>query len=215
MATETITHVVLFKYRSEVPWSDLEDHFKHFMSLKTRSLHPQTDLPLIKSLRAGKNTSWEQFSQGMTHAFILEFASQSDLDYYLTAEPVHVQFSKDAKPLIEDSLVVDFKDGVLFGAKAEHPLLREVEGLWRGSCHCETVRWTARLESAEHVLCHCATCQKLGGGPYSCNQIIPKDELKIVWGTENVGEYKYKGASDEFGGRFFPVYSNVLSMAIP
>lgn len=195
MAGQLITHIVLFKYRSDITWSDLEDHFKYFMSLKTRSLHPQTGSHLIKSLRAGKNTSWEPFSKGMTHAFILEFASQDDLDYYLTAEPVHMQFSRDAKPLIEDSLVVDIKDGVLFGAKAEHPLLKEKEGLWRGSCHCETIRWTARLENAEHVLCHCETCRKLGGGPYSCNQIIPKDELKIVLGNENVGEYKYKGAS--------------------
>ncbi|KAF2444510.1 hypothetical protein P171DRAFT_342789, partial [Karstenula rhodostoma CBS 690.94] len=74
---------------------------------------------------------------------------------------------------------------------------------WRGSCHCETVQWTARLESAEHVLCHCTTCQKLGGGPYSCNQIIPKDDLKIVLGNENVGEYKYKGASGKFVNCFF------------
>ncbi|KAL5416924.1 hypothetical protein PMIN04_007986 [Paraphaeosphaeria minitans] len=203
MALDTITHIVLFKYRSDITWSDLEDHFKYFMSLKTRSLHPRTALPLIKSLRAGKNTSWEPFSKGMTHAFILEFASQDDLDYYLTAEPVHLQFSKDAKPLIEDSLVVDIRDGMLFGAKAEHPLLKGEEGLWRGSCHCETVRWTARLESAEHVLCHCATCQKLGGGPYSCNQIISKDELDIVFGNENVGEYKYKGASGKFVHCFF------------
>ncbi|KAJ4290838.1 hypothetical protein N0V90_010033 [Kalmusia sp. IMI 367209] len=203
MAAETITHIVLFKYRSDITWSDLEDHFKYFMSLKTRSLHPQTGTPLIKSLRAGKNTSWEPFSKGMTHAFILEFASQDDLDYYLTAEPVHLQFSRDAKPLIEDSVVVDIKDGVLFGAKAEHPLLKAKEGVWRGSCHCEAVRWTARLESAEHVLCHCETCRKLGGGPYSCNQIIPKEELKIVLGNENIGEYKYKGASGKFVHCFY------------
>lgn len=198
MATETITHIVLFKYRSDITWNDLESHFSYFMSLKTRSLHPRSGTPLIKSLRAGKNTSWEPFSKGMTHAFVLEFASQDDLDYYLTKEPVHMQFSRDAKPLIEDSLVVDIKDGVLFGPKAQHPLLKEKEGVWRGSCHCEAVRWTARLENAEHVLCHCSTCQKLGGGPYSCNQIIEKDELNIILGNENVGEYKYKGASGKF-----------------
>jgi hypothetical protein len=91
---------------------------------------------------------------------------------------------------------MDIKDGVLFGASAEHPSLKtRQEGVWRGSCHCEEVRWTAKLESAEHVLCHCETCRKLGGGPYSCNQIIPKDELSVVAGNENVGVYKYKGAS--------------------
>ena len=130
----------------------------------------------------------------MTHGFVLEFASQEDLDYYLTAEPVHLQFSKDAGPLIEDSVIIDIKDGVLFGPKAEHPSLKN-EGVYRGSCHCESVKWTAKLDAAEHVLCHCSTCQKLGGGPYSCNQIIAKEGLSIVDGNENVAVYKYKGAS--------------------
>lgn len=168
------------------------------MALKTRSLNPSTGKPLIKSLKAGKNRSWEPFSKGMTHGFVLEFACQDDLDYYLTAEPVHLQFSKEAGPLIEDSVVIDIRDGVLFGSGAEHPSLKAGKGVWKGSCHCETVRWTARLENAEHVLCHCATCQKLGGGPYSCNQIIPKEGLVIVSGRENVGEYAYKGASGRF-----------------
>jgi len=127
---------------------------------------------------------------------VLEFASQEDLDYYLTAEPVHLQFSKDAAPLIEDSVVIDIRDGVLFGAAAERPGgAGQEEGARRGVCHCEGVRWMARLGRAEHVLCHCSTCQKLGGGPYSCNQIIPREELSIVSGKGNVGVYMYKGAS--------------------
>jgi hypothetical protein len=50
--------------------------------------------------------SWEPFSKGMTHGFVLEFASQEDLDYYLTEDPVHLAFSAAAKSLIEDSVVV-------------------------------------------------------------------------------------------------------------
>tara|TARA_R110002003_G_scaffold27_29_gene1536 strand:- start:1793 stop:2512 length:720 start_codon:yes stop_codon:yes gene_type:complete len=198
MTTDAITHIVLFKYRDDISWTDFERHFESFMALKHTSLHPETRKPLIRSLKAGKNRSWEPFSKGMTHGFVLEFACQEDLDYYLTAEPVHLQFSKDAKPLIEDSVVIDIKDGVLFGAKAEHPLAKG-EGVRLGKCHCESVRWTAKLDNAEHVLCHCSTCQKLGGGPYSCNQIIPKEGLRILAGGENVGEYKYKGASGKFG----------------
>ncbi|KAF2107707.1 Mss4-like protein [Lophiotrema nucula] len=138
----------------------------------------------------------------MTHAFILEFASQDDLDYYLTQEPVHLQFSASAKPLIEDSVVLDIKDGVLFGPAAKYPNLKEV-GTREGKCHCEAVRWTAKLEKAEHVLCHCSTCQKLGGGPYSCNQIIPYDDLKIIAGQDNVAEYRYTGASGNHVSCFF------------
>jgi hypothetical protein len=198
MANEPITHIVLFKYQQDITWTALENHFKSFMSLKQKSVHPETGKPLIQSLKAGKNRSWEPFSKGMTHAFVLEFANQEDLDYYLTAEPVHMAFSKAAKPLIEDSLVIDIKDGILFGSAADHPLAKG-DGVRRGMCHCESVRWTAKLDNAEHVLCHCSTCQKLGGGPYSCNQIIPKEGLQIISGEENIRQYRYKGASGMFG----------------
>jgi hypothetical protein len=172
------------------------------MALQHKSLDPHTGKPLIQSLKAGKNRSWEPFSKGMTHGFVLEFANQADLDYYLTTEPVHKAFSKAAKPLIEDSLVIDIKDGVLFGPTAEHPSTKG-DGVRRGMCHCESIHWTAKLENAEHVLCHCSTCQKLGGGPYSCNQIIPKEELQIISGEENIRQYRYKGASGKFVRCYF------------
>ncbi|KAG9666640.1 hypothetical protein KCU99_g6518, partial [Aureobasidium melanogenum] len=188
--SETITHVVLFKYRPDITWSDFEKHFESFMALKTKSLNPKTGKPLIMSLKAGKNRSWEPFNKGFTHGFVLEFENQEDLNYYLTQEPVHIEFSRNAGPLIEDSCVIDIKDGILFGPPADRPLSQDE---YQGSCHCGGINWTARLSTAEHVLCHCSTCQKLGGGPYSCNQIIPRDDLRILSGTPNV--YTYTGAS--------------------
>lgn len=160
------------------------------------------------TLDLGKNRSWEIYSKGMTHGFVLEFESQDELDYYLTAEPVHLEFSRNAAPLMydrmielscyqqtnkscrEDSVVIDIKDGVLFGPSAKRPL---GENEYLGSCHCSAVTWTAKLDVAEHVLCHCRTCQQLGGGPYSCNQIVPKDALNILTGSPKV--YTYTGAS--------------------
>ncbi|KAI7333550.1 hypothetical protein KC315_g4169 [Hortaea werneckii] len=188
--TSTITHIVLFKYRPEITWSDFEAHFETFQSLQTKCLHPETGKPYMLSMRMGKNRSWEPFSKGMTHAFVLEFASQEDLNYYLLQDPVHREFSRNAGPLIEDSLVVDIRDGVLFGPKAKRPLGR---GEYRGTCHCGGLEWTAKLDVAEHVLCHCQTCQKLGGGAYSCNQIIPRGELSVTKGEP--GCYTYTGAS--------------------
>ncbi|KAI7355122.1 hypothetical protein KC320_g2992 [Hortaea werneckii] len=188
--TSTITHIVLFKYRPSITWYDFEAHFETFQSLQTKCLHPETGKPYMLSMRMGKNRSWEPFSKGMTHAFVLEFASQEDLDYYLLHDPVHREFSLNAGPLIEDSLVVDIRDGVLFGPKAKRPLGR---GEYRGSCHCGELEWTAKLDVAEHVLCHCQTCQKLGGGAYSCNQIIPRGNLSVTKGE--LGCYTYTGAS--------------------
>ena len=62
----------------------------------------------------GKNTSWENFGKGMTHAFVLEFKDEADRDFYLLHDQVHRAFSAKAGPLIEDSVVVDLKDGQLF-----------------------------------------------------------------------------------------------------
>lgn len=61
------------------------------------------------SMQMGKNVSWENFGKGMTHAFVLEFASVEDKDFYLLEDPVHRAFSVKAAPLIEDSVVVGEK----------------------------------------------------------------------------------------------------------
>ena len=54
----------------------------------------------MKSMRMGKNRSWEPFTKGMTHGFMFEFKNQDDLDYYLTQDPMHKAFSQAAKDLM-------------------------------------------------------------------------------------------------------------------
>lgn len=189
-----ITHIVLFKYRPDISWTAFQTHFTAFQALRTRCLHPSTGKPYILSLRMGQNNSWEPFSKGLTHGFVLEFATQEHLDYYLLHDSVHAQFSRDAAPLVEDSVVVDIRDGVLFGPKPRKPVGEG--GVWKGACHCGDVAWEVSVgegEQMRHVVCHCDTCKKLGGGPYSCNYIVPREALEILRGT--LGEYKYQGAS--------------------
>lgn len=190
-----ITHIVLFKYRADIAWADFESHFETFKALQQKCLHPVTGKPYMRSMKMGKNRSWEPFHKDMTHSFVLEFESQADLDYYLTKDPVHLDFSAKAKPLIEDSVVIDIIDGVLFGSKAVKPI--GVNGVYQGSCHCSNMAWEVASEDRlKHVLCHCDTCKKLGGGPYSCNYIVPREALRIVRGSP--GCYTYQGASGEY-----------------
>lgn len=133
----------------------------------------------------------------MTHAFILEFKDEADRDYYLLHDKVHRDFSEKAGPLIEDSVVVDFKEGVVFGEFGGQERLdgEDEKGgkKMQGACHCENVRWEVRLDVYRHVICHCRTCQLLGGGPFSCNAVVGKDALKIREGKLSV--YTYTGAS--------------------
>ena len=189
-----ITHIVLFKYRPDITWTDFQSHFDTFRTLQSRCIHPSTGKPYMLSLRMGQNNSWEPHNKGMTHGFVLEFASQDHLDYYLLQDPVHLEFSRSAKHLIEDSVVVDISDGVLFGAKPRKPVGRG--GRWEGACHCRDVEWEVQVgeeEELKHIVCHCDTCKKLGGGPYSCNYIVQREAITIVKGE--LGEYKYQGAS--------------------
>jgi hypothetical protein len=67
--------------------------------------------------------------------------------------------------------MIDIHNGILFGPS---PLAPAKAKVYNGSCHCGGITWTAKLEKAEHVLCHCDTCKKLGGGPYSLNAIVSK-----------------------------------------
>jgi len=74
---------------------------------------------------------------------------------------------------------------------------------YTGTCACAAQTWTAILpDPVGHVLCHCGTCQQLGGAPYSCNQIIPEEDLEMT--TKGKGKkgaeaglkcYRYKGKS--------------------
>ncbi|KAF2496109.1 hypothetical protein BU16DRAFT_526635, partial [Lophium mytilinum] len=98
-SSTAITHIVVFKYRPDITWTDLEAHFKVFTALQTQCVHPSTGKPYMVSMRMGNNRSREALNKGMTHGFVLEFASQDDLDYYLTKDPVHIAFAKAAKPL--------------------------------------------------------------------------------------------------------------------
>jgi hypothetical protein len=47
---------------------------------------------------------------GITHAFVVEFASKEDRDYYVQKDPVHQEFIKSLDGVIEKAQVIDFTD---------------------------------------------------------------------------------------------------------
>lgn len=53
------------------------------------------------------------FQGGITHAFVVEFASVADRDYYVASDPVHQEFVKSLDGLVERAQVVDFTPSVL------------------------------------------------------------------------------------------------------
>ncbi|KAI9728504.1 MAG: hypothetical protein M1834_007642 [Cirrosporium novae-zelandiae] len=64
-------------------------------------------------------------------------------------------------------------------------------------CDCNNVEWTVTLDDDKqnHILCHCNTCKRLSGAPYTLNQIVPSSAIKITKGEEGIKKYTYTGAS--------------------
>ncbi|KAE8163268.1 stress responsive A/B barrel domain-containing protein [Aspergillus tamarii] len=109
----SITHIVLFQFKEDAASESVQKACKQMLSLKDRCLHPSTGNPYIRSASGGKDNSPEGAQGGITHAFIVEFATTAERDYYVASDPMHQGFVRSLDGLIEKTLVVDFTPGVL------------------------------------------------------------------------------------------------------
>ena len=74
--------------------------------LQVRTIHPVLfPLAFLRQLADNKQN-------GMTHGFVVEFASAADRDYYVSTDPVHQNFVKSIGDVLEKPTVLDFTDGV-------------------------------------------------------------------------------------------------------
>ncbi|TLS27552.1 hypothetical protein PpBr36_05392 [Pyricularia pennisetigena] len=53
-----------------------------------------------------------QDRNGIQYAFVAEFESPDDRDYYVAKDPTHQSFVKTAEQIIEKAIVVDYTAGV-------------------------------------------------------------------------------------------------------
>jgi TFIIF-interacting CTD phosphatase-like protein len=81
------------------------------LALKDSCVHPTTQKPYIKSASGGTDNSPEGIQNGFTHAFIVEFESTEDRDYYVNDDPSHDEFKTLAGKVLEKAQVIDFIDG--------------------------------------------------------------------------------------------------------
>ena len=54
----------------------------------------------------------EQSQGGLTHAFVVGFASLEDRDYYVFHDPAHQAFIKSIEDKVDDVKVLDYEKGV-------------------------------------------------------------------------------------------------------
>ncbi|KAJ5872033.1 uncharacterized protein N7529_004386 [Penicillium soppii] len=108
----TITHIVLFQFKSDVTPETINDITERMLSLKECCVHPKTQKQYIKASSGGIDNSPEGLQNGITHAFVVEFDSAADRDYYVNDDPKHREFVQRVGKSLEKAQVIDFTDGV-------------------------------------------------------------------------------------------------------
>jgi hypothetical protein len=93
-------HFVAFSFKESTSPAQIDSVVKAFLELRKT-------VPEVQSIEAGPNNSPEHLNKGLTHAFLVTFASEKDRDTYLT-HPEHEKFKKFALPFVSDALVIDF-----------------------------------------------------------------------------------------------------------
>jgi hypothetical protein len=104
-----ITHVVLFRFRSDLPEGSVEAVFAKLRAFRHA-------IPGITAFQGGVYNSPEGLSQGFTHGFTMTFADAAARDAYLP-HPLHQAVVAKLLPMLEGGLegvvAFDFIDGVM------------------------------------------------------------------------------------------------------
>ncbi|GJP88586.1 hypothetical protein AnigIFM60653_005843 [Aspergillus niger] len=90
----SITHIVMFQFKDGVSPEVIKDK------------------PYIQAASGGLDNSPEGIQHGITHAFVVHFASAEDRDYYVAKDPAHQAFVKSLDGIIEKVQAIDFTDRV-------------------------------------------------------------------------------------------------------
>ncbi|KAF4861783.1 hypothetical protein CGCSCA1_v014844 [Colletotrichum siamense] len=108
----SVTHIVMFQFGRNASNSDIQSACRNMLALKEQCLHPVTRQPYIKSVSGGEDNSPEGNQGGITHAFVVEFASVEDRDYYVKTDATHQRFVASLAGLVAKSQVIDYTPNV-------------------------------------------------------------------------------------------------------
>ena len=98
--TKMLRHVVLFGWKTGADSAAINKVVEGFKAL------PQK-INLIKQFEWGTNNSPENLNQGLTHCFLVTFASEKDRDAYLI-HPAHKEFVAILQPVLDKVTVIDY-----------------------------------------------------------------------------------------------------------
>ncbi|KAI5464268.1 hypothetical protein BGZ63DRAFT_377322 [Mariannaea sp. PMI_226] len=110
--TMGITHTVLFEFQPDAKPEAIKLACDRFLALQTNCIHPTSKAAYITSLKGGRDNSPENLQGGLTHGFVVEFASADDRDYYVNTDPVHQAYKDSLAGVVKRAVVVDFTNGI-------------------------------------------------------------------------------------------------------
>ncbi|KAL4888668.1 hypothetical protein BDV59DRAFT_188123 [Aspergillus ambiguus] len=108
----SITHIVLFQFKTDTTPDVVRDVCSRMLALKDKCIHPTTQKTYIRLSSGGADNSPEGIQNGITHAFVVEFASAADRDYYVKEDQTHQEFIRSLDGVIEKAQVIDFTPSV-------------------------------------------------------------------------------------------------------
>jgi len=98
--TKMLRHVVLFGWKTGADSAAINKVVEGFKALPKK-------ISLIKQFEWGTNNSPEKLNQGLTHCFLVTFASEEDRDAYLV-HPAHKEFVTILQPVVDKVTVIDY-----------------------------------------------------------------------------------------------------------
>lgn len=100
MAETVLRHVVMFGFKAETTTEDIAELVRRFVALKDL-------VPGVQALEWGENTSPEGLANGLSHCFLLTFATEAARDAYLP-HPDHMAFAEWTKRHVQSVTVLDY-----------------------------------------------------------------------------------------------------------
>jgi hypothetical protein len=105
-----VTHVVLFRFRPDLPEGSVEAVFEELRGFRQA-------IPGLTGFQGGVYNSHEGLSQGFTHGFTMTFADAAARDAYYLPHPLHQAVVAKLLPMLDGGLdgvvAFDFIDGVM------------------------------------------------------------------------------------------------------
>ena len=100
MPEKLLRHVVLFQFKADAAPEDIKKVEEAFAALPGK-------IPEIVDFEWGTNNSPEGLNDGLTHCFLVSFASEEGRATYLP-HPAHKEFVEILGPHLEKATVIDY-----------------------------------------------------------------------------------------------------------